>query len=151
MNRAQKIAWCFVIIISLAFIISLIAISLLQAKYGMPKALLGFSFMGIAGLAGVAPLFIKKDKGQVKFDERDKQINIRAAWAGFASSYLVFGLACMIPFSVLGPKATISVNWLPYIFGTGGLVMFFVHSVAILIQYGKGGRCSGSEMAESSK
>lgn len=139
MNRAQKIAWCFVIMISLAFIVSLIAIGLLCPKYGMPKALLGFGFMGIAGLAGIAPLFIRKDKGKVEFDERDKQINIRAAWAGFASSYLVFGLACMIPFSVLGPKATISVTWLPNIFMAGGMMMFFVHSVAILVQYGKGG------------
>ncbi|MHC4747996.1 MAG: hypothetical protein ACYS18_11885 [Planctomycetota bacterium] len=67
-------------------------------------------------------------------------INRRAALAGFGTSYLLVGLACMIPFFILGPKASISVIWLPYIFGGAGLSMFFVHSVAILAQYGRGAK-----------
>jgi len=46
----------------------------------------------------------------------------------------------MIPFSILGPKATISVIWLPNIFMGTGLSLFFVTSVAILVQYGLGGK-----------
>ena len=140
MNRAQKIAWSLVITILLAFIVSCIAVAILYVKVGMPKALAAFSFMGIAGLAGFSPLIFKKDKGKVTFDERDRLIKRNAALAGFGASYLVMGAACMIPFHVLGPKASISVAWLPYIFGGAGVSLFFVHSVAILIQYGWKGK-----------
>ncbi|MGB2809644.1 MAG: hypothetical protein WBC22_18020 [Sedimentisphaerales bacterium] len=140
MNRVQKIAWSFVVTISVAFLLSCIAIAILYFKVGMPKALAGIGFMGIAGLGGFSPLIFRKDKGRVTFDERDKLIKKRAALAGFGTSYLFVGLACMIPFSILGPKATISVTWLPNIFMGTGLSLFFVTSVAILVQYGRGSK-----------
>ena len=136
MNRVQKIAWSFVVTISIAFLLSCIAIAILCFKVGMPKALAGLGFMGIAGLGGFSALIFQTEKGKVTLDERDRLINRRAALAGFGTSYLLVGLACMIPFFILGPKASISVIWLPYIFGVAGLGMFFVHSVAILVQYG---------------
>jgi hypothetical protein len=140
MNRIQKISWFFVINISLAFVVSLAAVGLMYLKYGTSKALVGFCFMGLAGISGLSPLFFKEDKGAVVRDERDKLIHIRSAWSGFACSYLVMGLGCMVPFSILGPKATISIGWLPNIFMAGGITMFFAYSVAILVQYGKGGQ-----------
>ena len=124
------------IAISFGFVVSGIAVAILSAKVGMPKALLGFGFMGIAGLGGFSPLIFKKDRGKVTFDERDRLIKRNAALAGFAASYLFVGGACMIPFSVLGPRASISVAWLPYIFAGAAISSFFVHSVAILVQYG---------------
>jgi hypothetical protein len=45
----------------------------------------------------------------------------------------------MLPFFILGPAATISVEWLPNIFMAAGLTAFLVHSVAILAQYGRRG------------
>jgi len=139
MNRVQKIAWSLVVMISVAFFLSCIAIAILYVKVGMPKALAGLGFMGIAGLGGFSALIFQTEKGKVTLDERDRLINRRAVLAGFGTSYLLVGLACMIPFFILGPKASISVTWLPYIFMGAGLSMFFVHSVAILIQYGWGG------------
>lgn len=136
MNRMQKIAWLFVVTISLAVILSAIAIGLLYLKFGMPVAQAGLAFLGIAGLGGFGPLIFKKDKGAVIYDERDTLINRRAALAGFGASYLLVGLSCMIPFFIFGPKASISVTWLPMIFMGAGLSLFFFHSVAILIQYG---------------
>ena len=47
MNRAQKIAWLFVITISLAAAISCIAVTVGYFIVGMPKALAGLGFMGI--------------------------------------------------------------------------------------------------------
>jgi hypothetical protein len=136
MNRAQKMAWLFVIAISSGVLVSSVAVGVLALKVGMPKAFAGLAFMGIGGLGGLAPLIFKKDKGKVTRDERDRLISQRAALASFALSYLFVGLACMIPFSILGPTATISAIWLPMIFGGAGIVAFFVHSVAILLQYG---------------
>jgi hypothetical protein len=138
MTRTQKMAWWIVAWISVAVITSLIAVAIGYAIFGMPKALIGFSFLGIAGMAGFAPLIFRKDKGKVTCDERDILINRRAALAAFGASYLITGLACMLPFFILGYNASISVCWLPNIFMAAGLTCFFVHSVAILIQYGRG-------------
>jgi hypothetical protein len=140
MNRVQKIAWSFIITISVAFLLSCIAIAILYVKVGMPKALAGLGFMGIAGLGGFSPLIFHTDKGKVNLDERDMLINRRAALAGFGTSYLLVGLVCMIPFFILGPKASISVIWLSNIFAGTGLSMFFVYSMAILVQYGWRGK-----------
>lgn len=136
MNRAQKIAWAFVISISVATVVSLVAVGVLNLYVGMPRALLGFSFMGLSGFAGLAPLLLKKDEGPVAVDERDVVIHRRAAIAGFATAYLVFGAACMLPFFVLGPKAMVSVRWLPTVFMGAGLSHYLVHSLTILSQYG---------------
>lgn len=103
----------------------------------MPTALAGFAFMAVAAFGGLGPSIFKKDKGSVTFDERDKLIKRRAALACFGTSYLFVGLACMIPFFILGPKASISVIWLPNIWMGTFMIAFFVHSVAILIQYGR--------------
>ncbi len=142
MNRAQKIAWLFVITISLAVVGSLAAFAILYIKVGMPKALASLALIGIAGFGGFGPIVFPKDKGKITCDERDTLINRRAAIAGFGASYLVAGLACMLPFFILGPQATVAVWWLPNIFGAAGLTLFFVHSVVILVQYGRGGEKS---------
>jgi hypothetical protein len=140
MNRIQKMAWWMAIWISAGVILAAIAVAVLFFVIGMPWSIAraGLGFLGIAGFGGLGPLIFKKDKGKVTCDERDRLINNRAAIAAFASAYLVTGLACMLPFSVLGPAATVSVVWLPDIFMAAGLTTFFVHSVAILVQYGWG-------------
>ena len=136
MNRIQKISWWMVIWISIAMIVAAIAIMIQYFKIGMPKAMSGLAFLGIAGFAGLGPLFFGKDKDKVACDERDKLINSRAAVAGFGSAFLVTGVACMLPFSILGSQATVPIHWLPMIFGAAALTSFFVHALAILIQYG---------------
>jgi len=136
MNRAQKIAWSLVITISTGLIAGCLAFAVLYFKVGMPRALAGFALIGIAGLGGLSSLIFRKDKGKVAFDERDEVIKRKAALASFASALLFVGLACMIPFFVLGPNAAISVTWLPNIWIGAFLTSFFVHSVTILVQYG---------------
>jgi hypothetical protein len=138
MNRMQKMAWAFVISTSVGMVVSLIAVGVFYFYYlvGMPRALIGFCFMGLTGLGGLAPLFIKKDEGAVTADERDVLFQRRAAMAGFATAYLVFGAACMIPFFVLGPNATVAVTWLPMIYMGAGISHYFVYSLTILGQYG---------------
>ena len=136
MNRAQKIAWAFVISMSAATVASLAAVGILSLYVGMPRALLGFCFMGLSGLGGLAPLLIKKDEGPVVTDERDNLFRRRAAFAGFATAYLVFGAATLIPFFILGPRAMVPVRWLPMIFMGAGLSNFLIYSLTILSQYG---------------
>lgn len=136
MNRIQKIAWALVVSTSGAFAVSLTAVGILYSYVGMPKALLGFSFMGLSGLGGLAPLLVKRGAGPVTVDERDQLFHRRAAIAGFATAYLVMGAGCMIPFFALGPNAVISITWLPMIFMAAGISHYFVYAVTILHQYG---------------
>jgi hypothetical protein len=139
MNGVQKTAWWMVGSISTGMLAGIIAFALLYIKVGLPRAYAGFAFMAIAGLGGLAPGIFRKDKSKVAMDERDKLIKERAALAAFTASYLFTGLVCMIPFFILGPKAMVSVIWLPSIWFGTFLIAFFVRSVAILIQYGLGG------------
>ena len=92
--------------------------------------------MGLAGIGGLAQLFFKKDPGKVEYDERDREIQRRAALAGFGMAYLVVGIVTMGPFIILGPNSPITTNWLPLIFGAAGITHFYTWSIAILTQYG---------------
>lgn len=129
-----------VITISVAVLLAGGAVGILYVKVGLPKAMAGLGFLGIAGFGGLGPLIFRKDKGAVECDERDILINRQAALAGFGVAYMVVGLACMVPFFILGTDSSISVSWLPMIFMGAGLSSFFTHSVAILVQYGRGGK-----------
>ncbi len=65
-----------IVFIAIAVICATTAVIILYNKYGMPKATAGLGFLGIAGLA---PLFFKKDSGPVICDERDREIARRSA------------------------------------------------------------------------
>ena len=99
-----------------------------------PRA--GLKFLGIAGFGGLGPLIFKKDPDKATCDERERFIFIKATLAGLVAACLITGLACMLPFFIMGPDAMISVGWLPDIFLAVTFTFFFVQSVAILVQYG---------------
>jgi len=136
MNREQKMAWLCVVMAIIGLVISLIVFGVLYFRIGMPKALLGFACVCIVGFAGLGPVIFRKDKGKVTVDERDRLIKRNAVLSGFTSAYLFTGLACMIPWFIIGPKGAISVNVLPNIFIYAGITHGLVYSVAILAQYG---------------
>jgi hypothetical protein len=138
MNRACKLARFTVIVISTSCVLSGGAFLILYFTLGLPKASAGLAFMSLIFLLGFTPLMYRKDQGKVVCDERDIEINGKAVAAGFVTAYLVMGLACMLSFFVLGPKGTLSVQWLPMIFMGGGLSHGLVHSIVILVEYGRG-------------
>ena len=139
MNRTQKAAWWIVCVMLLALVVSLTVFCVMYFKVGFTRAYhLGFACMGIAGFGGLGVLIFKKDKGKVTCDERDKTINRRAALAGFAASYGVHGILAMTIWGVVGYGNTIKVDVLPQIWFAAFVSAFLIHSVAILIQYGRG-------------
>jgi hypothetical protein len=140
MNRMQKMAWFLLITFSAALFCSLLAFVILYFKFGVPKAYASFGFLGLAGFSGFSPLFFRKDKAKVTFDERDHLILRKAALLGFCTSFLATGLCCMIPFFVFGPHASISVIWLPQIWMIAFMTHYIAYSVTILIQYGREGK-----------
>ncbi len=138
MNRAQKMARFTLIVTLIALILSLIAVAVLYLIVGLPlrRSLAGFAFIALCGFSGLTPILYKKERGKVTFDERDQAIQKNAAFAGFVGAFLFTCFACMIPFFVLGPKASISVTWLPQIWIGTFVTQFIFHSLAILAQYG---------------
>ncbi|RKY03700.1 MAG: hypothetical protein DRP56_10880 [Planctomycetota bacterium] len=144
MNRMQKISWVMVICISTALILSTIAITILYYKIGFPRAWAGWGFMGITGFAGLGPLIFKKDPGPVQCDERDQLINMKAARAGFAISYGVFGLLCMGIWICCQYRnaETISIHLLPMLFMAAGITAYLTHAITILFLYGKDNKLS---------
>jgi len=139
MNRAQKIARFNLIVILTALILSVTAIGVTYFFVGF--AFGGFGFMGITGLMGLSPLLYKKERDKVSLDERDQLINYRAVLAAYSVFWLVFTAACMIPWWIIGPSGSISVNVsvnvLPIMLFGIGITLMLVHSSVILVQYGR--------------
>ncbi len=141
MNRIQKMSWWLLIWISAAVILAATAIVILHFINGQPwsMARAGLKFLGIAVFGGLGPLIFKKDPDKATCDERERLIYIKSLLAGFVAAFLTTGLGCLLPFFIMGPDAKISVGWLPDIFLAATFTTFFTQSVAILVQYGRGG------------
>jgi uncharacterized membrane protein len=113
MNRAQKMALYNLIVILASLTITAVAVGILAIVYGMPKALGGLGFSGIAALIGLSPILFRKKRGEVSFDERDLLISNRASLVAYSVFWVLFAAACMVPWFVLGRGAKIRVVMLP--------------------------------------
>jgi hypothetical protein len=138
MNRAQKMARFNLIVILTALILSAIAVSVLYLVVGLPmrRAAGGFGFIGICGLMGLSPLLYKKGSGKVSFDERDLLIQRNASLGAYSIFWVLFVLAAMVPFFVLGPKGMVSVKYLAAMVFGGMIIVVLVQSVITLGAYG---------------
>jgi hypothetical protein len=142
MNRAQKISWSLVIAISLGLILSVIAVPILYPKLGMPKALYGFGLIFlIGGLGGLSVFIFREDERKVISDERDKLIEKNAHLAGFGAVYLYVIILSLLPVIIFGPGKFIQIrsDWSPALLIGAGVGQVYAQSIAILIQYGRGG------------
>ena len=138
MNRQQKIA-LIVLIVSLFGMFLGITLTLMRHYVpGFPKGTIAF---GVAVLAFGIIVFIgrilKKKKGEVISDERDKQIEKNAHLAGFGAVYLLVILVSYLPIGI-APEAKIPTQWFPYLFPIAVLCQYLVISISTLIQYGRG-------------
>jgi len=137
-NRAQKIAWFTLVMLAIAFGLSLAAFGLAYFIFGLSarRAASGFGFIGIMGFSALAPLLFKKDKDKVQLDERDLLIKRRAMLGAYSIFWPMFVLAAMVPFFVVGPNGTIPVVYLPWMVFGGMFVVMLVQAIATLEQYG---------------
>jgi hypothetical protein len=95
----------------------------------------------IAGSGGIICITcIKKDKGPVTTDEREKLIEKNAHIAGFGAVYLYVILMSFLPIGIMGEKASIPVTWCPGLLIGAIYFQVYAQSIAILIQYGWSGK-----------
>jgi len=138
MNRVQKIAWFTLVMQALALVCSLTAVGVFYFGFGWPlrRAVAGFAFIGVMGFAGLAPLFFKKGKEDVKLDERDLLIKRKAMLAAYWSFWPLFVLAAMAPFCVLGLHGKVSVLYLAWMVFGGMFYVTLIQAIATLQEYG---------------
>jgi len=142
MKRIQKIAWFTLVMQALALVCSLTAVGVFYFGLSWPlrRAAAGFGFIGIMGFSGLAPLIFKKDKDDMKPDERDLLIKRKAMLAAYWSFWPLFVLATMIPWFIIGPTGSITVNYLPWMVFGGMFYVTMIYSIVTLQEYGWGGK-----------
>ena len=136
MNAEQKRAWLGVITGAICIIGYFIALQFIG-----PFAATGV--FGLFGLNGFSSLIFRR----TPTDERDQDIAKRATSIGAIASYEIFVLGNMGVWFVAFAwhrQAQVSVHLFPLIVFLGGITLFFVRSVVLLVLYA---RQSGAEDA----
>lgn len=138
MNRQQKIA-IFALVVSLLG--SFLAITIALMKHyiqDFPKGAAAFGgFILSLGVLFILRRILKRKKGEVVSDERDKQIETNAYLTGFGAVYLLVILVSYLPISI-APEAKIPTQWFPFLFPISVLCQCLAMSISALVQYGKG-------------
>jgi uncharacterized membrane protein len=142
MNRYQKLAWFNLIVITATIIITTTAITIEFHMRGYST--IGGWFIVIMALLKLNPFLFKKPKGQNKVvsDERDTLIVKRALSFAYTIFWIVFIVSSFAVhiFMGMGPKSSVPTITLPLMACGGAVFIKIVSSVAILVQYGRGGK-----------
>ena len=91
-------------------------------------------------LVVLAPVFFRKKKGRINFDERDLIIDRRAARIGFGASFFFFIAACITIWVVVGMNTAIPAYWLARIVLGGWITAAVAHALTILVCYALGSK-----------
>jgi len=142
MNRAQKIECFNLLVTTLSTGSSLGTVILLAHLVGMPKAWAGMALMGLMGLIALGPFIFRDEKGQdrVAFDERDELIHKRASSAGFIATYAFFLAFCSVVLNSVGINGQVPGYMLLILLAGGFVVLMLAKTLALIIQYGRGGK-----------
>jgi hypothetical protein len=129
MSQLQKYAWFNLVVFTVTTVVYLALVPVM----GWGTATAAF---GLCGFMGFGAFILRKNRpGKVVWDERENLIWKRSGRIAFGAFWGLFVLACMVPWFILGPKATISVNVLPDFVGGGFLTILVIQSLAIIILY----------------
>jgi len=91
-------------------------------------------------LTVLAPVFIRKKKGRIDFDERDLMIDRQAMRIAFLTSYAFFIVVCFTTWVAAGFDKPIPAYWLIRIVLGGWITSVVAHALTTLIKYSRGGK-----------
>lgn len=143
MNKLQKMARFNLTVLMVILIISFVFVFWLVSKDGtadLTKHLAGISelcLLVFISLMISSEVWAKKQRAnEVSFDERDLLIQVRSIHVGTIGVFgtLLYGGWLIVPLDGL------ALIWLPILLASAALIGGVVYSVAILIQYGRGGK-----------
>ena len=143
MNKTQKGAWYNLAMTILLLVFSIIWIAkvfFLPGRLTQTPSLVFFLLYWL--MIGVSILFFrrKQSKTEVDFDERDTLIKRRAVQISYISLWVLLIVASVVPFVITDQRGLIPVSALPPIVFLIFLIVMLIYSMAILIQYGRGGK-----------
>jgi hypothetical protein len=151
MNGMQKRAW-FGLVISVFLFVMLVVratsipVAVITSIPGTPQSLRFLCLVGICALVVSAVISIrKKSPSQVDIDERDKLISARALVGAHLFLWALLIAVCIVPLFTIGQEKTIPLGVLPLVLILVLLITNFVHSLAILVQYGRVGKGNNHE------
>jgi len=142
MNRLQKMASYNLIVIAIVLIIVVFVVGLTYHYKGSQEAREAIPLAGLFGLLGLSGVLFRKKRGETDFDERDQLILRKSTALAYSVFWVAWIAASMTIWAVLHRRGTVTVYILPIMVLIGGLIVVTVQSVAILIQYGWGGKKS---------
>jgi hypothetical protein len=140
MNRQQKIAWFQLSVVGLLAVASVVLSALFVRKY--EYALLEAWWIGsgymtpFVALTVFAPIFFRKKKGQIDYDERDLTVDRRAMVIAFGSTYAFFIAVCFATWVAAGFDEPIPAYWLVRIVLGGWITSIVAHAFTTLVAYG---------------
>lgn len=134
MNKAQKCAWFNLIMAAILLVLLPTEILCFSSRF-----LDGLTFFFVFGVMGLFVLLFRKKQGVVEFDERDKLIHKRSLLVCYFVIWGFFITTCIVPYLMFGPTGSIPVYIMPVILYGTFIVAMLVHSVLILVQYGRRG------------
>jgi hypothetical protein len=139
MNRYQKLAWFNLVVITATILITTIAVAIEIHMRGYST--IGIWFVAILVLLKFKLFLFRKPQGQNKVvcDERDSFIVKIALSFAFKAFWWVFVLSSFLLWWFIGPRNSVPTLTLPLMAFGGALFLQIVCSVAILVQYGRGG------------
>ncbi len=143
MNKTQKGAWIklaaglMLMGTYIGLYIRLFVIKKLPTPFGAFWVVLGFFL-----LLGLTLYAIQKKQSprEVDKDERDSLIEKRAVIAAFVSVWILLFAATIIPRFIVGIDGAIPVWSLAFINVGILIIVLFVYSIAVLVQYGRGAK-----------
>ncbi|MHC4068043.1 MAG: hypothetical protein ACYS18_01765 [Planctomycetota bacterium] len=142
MNRTQKSAWCML----MASLFLIFFGILLFVEIAVLKSFFTFlhRFIALILVCLFVPYLIfllkKQSPTEVESDERDRLIMKRAILASFVSVWIMLAGVCIIPRFIVGETGAIPVYVLTFINLGIFMIAMLVYNVAVLVQYGWGGK-----------
>lgn len=140
MNRNLKIAWFQLVIVGVAGAASMIGTIYFtnRYEYELIRAWwLGTMFsVPFLVLTVFGPVFFRRRKGHVDYDERDLMIDRRAMRVAFAGSYGFFVIVCFTTWLAAGLDNPIPSHYLLRLVLGGWVVSIVCHALTTIMSYG---------------
>ena len=143
MNKTQKGAWCNIAAITLVFA----SASYLTAQIGirhmtLSRTVCSILLCGFILVTGLSVFFLckKQSPNEPDSDERDNQIKQKAWIAALISVPVIFLAASVVPQFFVGLDGSVPVWSLPIVTVCLFYIVLLVYSIAVLIQYARGGK-----------
>ncbi len=143
MNKTQKGAWCNIAAITLVFASASYLAAQIGIRHTTPsRTVCSITFCGFILVTGISFYFLRKKQSpnEPDSDERDKQIKQKAWIAALISVPLIFLAASVAPQFLVGLNGYVPAWSLPIVTVLLFYIVLLVYSIAVLIQYGRGGK-----------